>query len=146
MQLTTERRSEKVSNMGVASILYQPIIITAYDIFPSQYRPGKEAARIEGWTEVGGEFTEINVVTEGKSLIDTLKDVQPGNTYETMIVKDSRTGRYLFSNVTKDQQKKLIKKLDEKRQQYIKQSLTEFFDKQGNVPSGPFRRDGEALQ
>ena len=68
MQLTTKRRSEATS-MGVGAILFQPIIITAYDIFPSQYRPGKEAVRIEGWVEMNGKFTEINVVTESKPLV-----------------------------------------------------------------------------
>lgn len=131
MQLTTERRNEgKMNAVGVGSILYQPIIITSYDIFPSQYRPGKEAIRLVGWVDNGGEFTEINVVTESKSLIKTLKDKPMiGNTYETMIVKDSRTGRYYFSNITKDQQKMLITKLDEKRKQYFEQNLSRLFDK-----------------
>ena len=134
MQLTTKRRSEATS-MGVGAILFQPIIITAYDIFPSQYRPGKEAVRIEGWVEMNGKFTEINVVTESKPLVETLKRVEiAGDTYETMIVKDNKTGRFFFSNVTKDQQKNLRNKLNEERKQYIEQSLNGFFNKQGNVP------------
>ena len=48
--------------------------------------------------------------------------------------EDNKTGRFFFSNVTKDQQKNLRNKLNEERKQYIEQSLNGFFDKQGNVP------------
>lgn len=132
MQLFTERRRENGSDdavkVGVKSILFQPLLITSYDIFPSQYRGGKEAIRLVGWTEIDGEFKEINVVTESKPLVRTLKDKPMlGETYETMIVKDPKTRRYLFSNITKDQQKNLINKFNEKRKQRLEQDISGLF-------------------